>query len=55
MVRARLRAGFRAARIGGPAEGGCGVRPLYSHPWRRASRIASMRLRVPVFPMAEER
>jgi hypothetical protein len=27
----------------------------YSHPWRRASRIASIRLRVPVLPMADER
>lgn len=44
---------------GGDAATTGGERPSagvpYSHPWWRASRIASMRLRVPVLPMADER
>jgi hypothetical protein len=41
--------------VGAVGGGAAGPHGPYSQPCWRASRIASMRLRVPVLPMAEER
>lgn len=51
----RVRAGGDGGADGGVAAGTGAEGLTYSHPCCRAARTASIRLRVPVFPMAEDR